>query len=62
MRAKLGDKIAIVRDGATSPPSWWPMERRVEYLDWARRVVDGLRGVHPELEAVFDEALAAELA
>jgi hypothetical protein len=29
-----------------SPPSDWPLQRRQEYFDWARQVVDGLRGVH----------------
>jgi guanosine-3',5'-bis(diphosphate) 3'-pyrophosphohydrolase len=27
-----------------------------EYFDWAKRVVDGLRGTHPRLERIFDEA------
>ena len=30
------------------------VERRREYFDWAKRVVDGLRGVHPGLERAFD--------
>jgi len=25
------------------------------YFDWAARVIDGLRGVHSELEALFDQ-------
>ena len=55
---KLADKIANVRDVADHPPSEWPMERRREYFDWAKRVVDGLRGTHPGLEALFDAAYA----
>jgi guanosine-3',5'-bis(diphosphate) 3'-pyrophosphohydrolase len=55
---KLADKIANVRDVAEHPPSEWPMERRREYFDWAKRVVDGLRGTHPGLEALFDAAYA----
>jgi guanosine-3',5'-bis(diphosphate) 3'-pyrophosphohydrolase len=55
---KLADKIANVRDVGSSPPEDWPLERRREYFDWAKRVVDGLRGVHPRLEAAFDEAYA----
>ncbi len=55
---KLADKIANVRDVASNPPAGWPLERRREYFDWARRVVDGLRGVHPALEASFDAAYA----
>ena|SRR5687768_14299272 len=53
---KLADKIANVRDVASSPPANWPLERRREYFDWAKRVVDGLRGVNAKLEALFDEA------
>lgn len=53
---KLADKIANLRDIASSPPADWSITRKQEYFDWARSVVDGLRGVHPELERVFDEA------
>lgn len=55
---KLADKIANVRDMATSPPQDWPLERRQEYFEWAKRVVDGLRGASPALEAAFDDAYA----
>jgi len=55
---KLADKISNVRDVGSSPPEGWPLERRREYFDWAKRVVDGLRGVSPRLEAAFDEAYA----
>ena len=54
---KLADKICNLRDIAHSPPAGWPLERQRAYFDWARAVVDGLRGVHPELERLFDEAL-----
>lgn len=53
---KLADKICNLRDVANSPPAGWPLERRQAYFDWARQVVDGLRGVHPGLEHLFDEA------
>ena len=53
---KLADKISNVRDVGSSPPTDWPLARRREYFDWAKRVVDGLRGVNPKLEALFDEA------
>jgi guanosine-3',5'-bis(diphosphate) 3'-pyrophosphohydrolase len=55
---KLADKISNLRDVATSPPAGWPLERRREYFDWAKAVVDRLRGVHPGLEAAFDQAYA----
>ena len=53
---KLADKICNVRDVASAPPADWPLERRREYFDWAKRVVDGLRGVDARLEALFDQA------
>ncbi len=53
---KLADKICNLRDVASSPPTDWALERKQEYFDWAQAVVDGLRGVHPGLEHVFDEA------
>ena len=53
---KLADKICNVRDVAERPPSGWNLARRREYFEWARAVIDGLRGVHPRLEAAFDAA------
>jgi guanosine-3',5'-bis(diphosphate) 3'-pyrophosphohydrolase len=55
---KLADKICNLRDMAASPPKTWPKSRVREYFDWAKKVVDALRGVHPVLEAIFDEAYA----
>ncbi len=55
---KLADKTCNLRDVAASPPVGWSLERRREYFDWAKRVVDGMRGAHPGLEAVFDGAFA----
>lgn len=56
---KLADKISILRDIAHSPPAGWSIDRKQQYFDWARAVVNGLRGVHPSLEHVFDEAYKA---
>ncbi|HEX7641950.1 MAG TPA: HD domain-containing protein [Burkholderiaceae bacterium] len=56
---KLADKICNLRDLASSPPADWPLERTQEYFDWAKRVIDALRGVNPQLEAIFDAAYAA---
>ena len=53
---KLADKICNVRDVASSPPADWPLERRQDYFDWAKKVVDRMRGAHPELEQLFDKA------
>ena len=40
-------------------PADWPLERKQAYFDWAKSVVDPMRGVHPGLEAIFDTAYAA---
>jgi guanosine-3',5'-bis(diphosphate) 3'-pyrophosphohydrolase len=53
---KLADKICNLRDVAERAPPSWDLARRREYFDWAKRVVDGLRGAHPSLEAAFDAA------
>ena len=55
---KLADKICNLRDILASPPADWSPERKQGYFDWATKVVAGVRGVHPELEAVFDGLLA----
>jgi guanosine-3',5'-bis(diphosphate) 3'-pyrophosphohydrolase len=55
---KLADKICNLRDVADRPPAKWELQRRQEYFEWAKRVIDGLRGVHPGLEAAFDSAYA----
>ena len=52
---KLADKISNLRDISSSPPLGWSVERKQEYFDWAARVIDGLRGVNPRLEALFDK-------
>jgi guanosine-3',5'-bis(diphosphate) 3'-pyrophosphohydrolase len=55
---KLADKICNVRDVANHPPAKWDLARRREYFEWAKAVVDRMRGVHPALERKFDEAYA----
>ncbi len=55
---KIADKIANVHDVAHAPPEGWDRERRAQYLVWSKRVVDGCRGVAPELERHFDASLA----
>ena len=55
---KLADKICNLRDILASPPANWSLERRQQYFDWAKEVVDRIRGTHPELERRFDEVFA----
>lgn len=52
---KIADKINNVADVTDDPDPDWSLERRQEYVTWAEKVVAALRGVNPELEAVFDE-------
>jgi guanosine-3',5'-bis(diphosphate) 3'-pyrophosphohydrolase len=51
---KLADKICNLRDMLAKPPADWPVQRVREYFDWAKAVIDRLRGVSPELERLFD--------
>ena len=53
---KLADKIANLRDLVAAPPQDWPPDRKLEYFEWAAQVVAGLKGTHPGLEALFEEA------
>ena len=55
---KLADKICNLRDVASSPPDRWTLERRQEYFDWARKVVDALPRVSEPLLAAFEAAVA----
>jgi len=55
---KLADKICNLRDISASPPEAWSRERQQEYFDWAKQVIDQVRGTDPRLEAAFDRAYA----
>jgi guanosine-3',5'-bis(diphosphate) 3'-pyrophosphohydrolase len=51
---KLADKIANLRDIIGSPPAGWSLARKREYFDWAKEVVDHIRGTNERLERKFD--------
>jgi guanosine-3',5'-bis(diphosphate) 3'-pyrophosphohydrolase len=55
---KLADKISNIRAIADSPAPDWTAQRKLEYVQWARDVVAGLRGTSPSLESQFDEVAA----
>jgi len=55
---KIADKIANIRDIVSTPPADWSHDRKLEYFAWAEQVVAGCRGINPELERAFDEAVA----
>jgi GTP diphosphokinase / guanosine-3',5'-bis(diphosphate) 3'-diphosphatase len=54
---KLADKTSNLRSLVKSPPTDWSLERKREYLAWAKDVVQGLRGANTWIEARFDEAV-----
>jgi guanosine-3',5'-bis(diphosphate) 3'-pyrophosphohydrolase len=53
---KLADKTSNLRALVSSPAPDWSVRRKIEYIEWARKVVQGLRGANPALEKQFDEA------
>jgi GTP diphosphokinase / guanosine-3',5'-bis(diphosphate) 3'-diphosphatase len=57
---KLADKICNLRDVADRPPAQWDLRRRQEYFEWAKKVIDRLRGAPGDsmrrLEEAFDAA------
>ena len=52
---KLADKICNLRDMLEYPPQDWPIERKREYFDWAKKVIDQVRGTNAMLEKRFDQ-------
>ena len=55
---KLADKTCNLRDVVQDPPAKWSLKRKQEYFDWAREVVDQIRGTNVALEKAFDAAFA----
>ena len=53
---KLADKTSNLRAITYSPAPTWSVKRRLDYIDWAKQVVAGLRGTSPWLERQFDDA------
>lgn len=56
-QVKLADKICNIGCLTPDDPHEWSHARKVEYLNWAERVVAGCRGVNAALEACFDTVL-----
>jgi guanosine-3',5'-bis(diphosphate) 3'-pyrophosphohydrolase len=52
---KIADKICNMRDLYANPPEGWSAKRKKEYLEWAKAVVDKMRGVNSALEQEFDK-------
>ena len=54
---KLGDKISNVTDIANIPPTNWDRNRRLEYFDWAEKVIDKCPKVNEKLENYFKDSI-----
>jgi guanosine-3',5'-bis(diphosphate) 3'-pyrophosphohydrolase len=52
---KIADKISNLCAIMDSPPKDWSLEEKVQYIDWAKEVVDKMRGVNENLEKYFDQ-------
>lgn len=50
---KLSDKTSNVADTVLNPPGEWTLQRRRDYLEFARLVAEGCRGVNTKLDAEF---------
>lgn len=55
---KLADKICNLRSMIASAPKGWSEERVRNYFDWAKQVIDQLRGANAMLERRFDSIYA----
>jgi len=51
---KLADKISNLRGILSSPPPDWDYERKKQYFEWGKQVVDGLTAPNPILKAEFE--------
>ena len=51
---KLADKISNLRAILVSPPADWSLQRRLDYFEWAKQVVDGLTAPNAMLKAEFE--------
>lgn len=51
---KLADKICNLRDIVASPPVGWNIQRKQKYFDWAKKVIDQVRGTNADLERIFN--------
>lgn len=54
-KIKLADKISNLQELKEDPPVGWSKERKKAYIEWAGRVIQGVRGVNKELEEHFDK-------
>ncbi len=55
---KIADVVSNLRSLVLSAPAGWDIERKLNYLEACRQLVDAGRGANAALEALFDEAVA----
>jgi guanosine-3',5'-bis(diphosphate) 3'-pyrophosphohydrolase len=58
---KLADKTCNLRDIRATPPASWSVERKREYFEWAKKVVDALPAVNPQLLMTFNASFERAL-
>jgi guanosine-3',5'-bis(diphosphate) 3'-pyrophosphohydrolase len=51
---KLADKICNLQDILASAPAEWSVERKRQYFDWAKTVIDEVRSANAALAKRFD--------
>ena len=54
---KLGDKISNVTDITNTPPTDWDSNRRLDYFEWAEKVINNCPRVNESLENHFAEVV-----
>jgi guanosine-3',5'-bis(diphosphate) 3'-pyrophosphohydrolase len=55
---KIADKLSNLNSILNSPPKDWSPDRKREYFEWAKRVVDGCGGINSGLDEAFAEVYA----
>lgn len=55
---KLADKISNLRDILNSPPADWSLQRKQEYFNWSKDVVDQIRRANEKLSLAFNQVYA----
>ena len=54
---KIADKSCNLRSILADPPAGWPVTRQLEYFQWARQVIEGLKGVNDRLDTEVESLL-----
>jgi uncharacterized protein (UPF0147 family) len=55
---KMADVISNLRAIAVSPPAGWPADRKFDYLEGCRQLIDAGRGTDAAIERTFDQTAA----